>query len=398
MDRTANLDRFVFILIPIFSILIFGCSTLQELWKEDASSATKRSQYDQDEIALASWQKLVRSKKYDFVVAEIPKFIEKNPLSHHWYGMMFTLGKAQEGLEDWNGAIETYRQIIERSTDRQLEYVAQAFFQIALCYEVLLENEKALAALGDASRLHAYLPLEINLAEIPAKTASLYARLNQNSLAMMYTERAEKGINKLRVLKKGSDPEWLGRTLVEMGRLHLTQIDSESFQQNIRSLIKNQRYLVQAIELQDGRWSKEAQGVLLNTYASLWSFIETFKGGSSSDWEADLVQEAFKRSNYLSEYLECIENLKTFRAPEDLEGHSQTAPLYEAIATFETKALALLRKEMLKRPWHLISIQKESEPGAPLGGAKTLPLLLDETPQRPEFIPTQLPKKKLPTR
>ena len=77
MDRTANLDRFVFILIPIFSILIFGCSTLQELWKEDASSATKRSQYDQDEIALASWQKLVRSKKYDFVVAEIPKFIEK---------------------------------------------------------------------------------------------------------------------------------------------------------------------------------------------------------------------------------------------------------------------------------------------------------------------------------
>jgi hypothetical protein len=275
-----------------------------------------------------------------------------------------------------------------------MEFIALALYRMAFCYEVLLENEKALAALTDASRLNSYLPLEITLAEIPARIASVHARLNQSILADSYTQKAEKGINQVRAVKKNADPEWLSRTLVKMGSLSLTQVDEESFRQNILTLTRNQRYLIQAIELNHSNWAPEAQKVLLTTYTNLWSFIEKFKIAPSKDWEADLVNEAKKKSDFLSWYLEAIERLKSFEAPEESPSFVRTAEVYHQIKILEAKALTLLNQELLKKPWtqpfnRSTALKKPSLKSSE--AANSIPL---ESSERSEYIPTTLPKKK----
>lgn len=324
---------------------------------KDSSPLPEKSrsqiQYENDEQALIQWQKFLGNKEYGKVHREVESFIRSNPTSKHWFGIMFTWGMANEGLEDWNSALQIYQQIIDRSTDQQWEFVALAFYRRAYCYEVALDNEKAIASLADAAKLNSYLPIEITMAEIPARLASVYARLNQNSWADFYTKKAEQGMMKVRAIKKNADPEWMGRTLLKMGSVSLTQIDESSFKQNIQTLIRNQRYLIQAIELSHPYWSREGEKVLLTIYSNLWNFIENYKINPSDDWQLDLVSEAHQRSEYLSLYLESIEKLKEYESPSETRAFLKTALVYNQIKNIEKQAVALLNQELLKRPWNI---------------------------------------------
>jgi hypothetical protein len=361
-------------------------------------------QYENDEAALKAWQSRLATKDYMGVNNEIFKFLKDNPNSPHWYEIFFSYGRAKEGIEDWDGAVQTYQQIIARSTDRQMEFVALAFYRMAFCYEVLLENEKALAALTDAARLEAYLPLEITLAEIPARIASIHARLNQPTIADQYAQKAEKGINRLRAIKRNSDPEWMSRTLVKMGSLSLTQIDEESFRQNILTLSRNQRYLIQAIEINHSQWGPEAQQILLFTYNSLWTFIQNYQIKPTKDWEADMVNEAQKKADFVSWYLEALENLKSYQAPEESSAYLRTAEVYHRIKSIETDALALLQKELLKKPWndplkaslyqHSTEVPNNVLKSNPHLGRDTSSALDLESGEMPVYIPRQLPPKR----
>ncbi|MEY4615634.1 MAG: hypothetical protein RJB66_594 [Pseudomonadota bacterium] len=354
--------------------------------------------YDEDETKLRIWEAEIEKKNYQTVTQEIVAFLKHNPASQHWYAILFTLGRAKEGMEDWQGAIESYREIIQRSTDKQMEFVALASYRIAYCNEVLLENEKALAALSDAYKLKQYLPIEISLAEIPARIASIHSRMNQGHLADSYTTRAEKGLTKLKAIKKGSDPEWVSRTLVRMGSISLSQIDSESFRQSLSTLNRNQKFLLQAIEVNHPAWAPAAQSMLLNTYTNLWQFIENFRLESTYDWETDLVSQSQQKSFFLATYLESLERLKSYRPPEETSVYVKSAPLFEKLSILESKASYLLNSEMLKKPWNLDSTLASEVSQTPAGASTNLKVQTFEADSRPEYIPTQLPKKKVPTR
>lgn len=352
-----------------------------------------RTQYESDENALTQWTSLFNAKDYHKVDLEIGQFLQNNGNTQHWYAILFLHGRTKEALEDWIGAAQVYRKIIERSTDQQLEFVALADYRLAYCYEVLLENEKALAALNDLNRLNAYLPLEVSLAEIPARIASIYARLNQPTLADTYTIRAEKGIRQLRATKKNSDPDWLSRTLIKMGGISLTQVDEDSFKQNLLTLTRNQRYLIQAIELQHPTWAPEAQKILVSTYTNLWTFMNGYKVKPTKDWEADLVVEAKRKSDYLTWYLEALERLKSYRAPEDSAAFQATQEVYQQMATLEQQAILLLNQELLKKPW-----TSHQPPGhattSPLRSAESTIPIETESEEGREHKTHSLPKKK----
>jgi len=313
----------------------------------------QNEQYEFEVKTLNHFESLLVAKEYLKLNDEVYDYLKIKPQPYHWYSMMFYSGLAKEGIEDWSGAISIYQQIVDRSINREMEYVALSLYRRAYCFEVLLENEKALASLIDAAKLHTYLPLEVTLAEIPARIASLHARFRQTSLADLYALRAEKGIQKLKALKKNSDADWIGKTLVKMGSLSLSQIDEESFRQNIVTLMRNQRYLIQAIELKHPIWSFEAQNSLLSIYTNLWNFINNYKIPSTTDWALDFVNESKAKSEFLSLYLESLEKLKNYEAPSESSAYFQTLSVYNQIKNIETMAVSLLTEEMLKKPWDL---------------------------------------------
>lgn len=316
-----------------------------------SKSVVKTEAFLREEAFLTQLESLMTAKNYKQVSENVVDFFKTNPQVYHWYALMFYDGVAKEGLEDWNGAISIYQQIVDRSFDREMEFVALAFYRRAYCFEVLLENEKALASLSDAAKLQAYLPLEVNLAEIPARIASLHARFHQTALSDLYTRKAERGIQKLKVLRRNSNVEWVGKSLVRMGSLSLTQVDEESFRQNMVTLRRNQRYLIQAIELNHPLWSPEAQKLLLSHYTNLWNFIVSFKTPKTVDWEIDLVNESSKKSEFLSLYLESLDNLKNYEAPMESSAYVQTTLVYNQIKGIESQAVAMLSEELLRKPW-----------------------------------------------
>lgn len=387
MDRTSKYPLSHFLFILAFGGTIPACVSLK--------TSEPPSTYETEAFLLKDWSIKFASKDYVALTTETDQFLRTNPHSHHWFEIAFLNGRAREGFEDWSGAITMYRHIIERSFNKQMEFVALAHYRIGFCYEVLLENDKALAAFMDASRLKAYLPLEVYLAEIPARIASIHARLNQTALADSFAQKAELGLSKVKALRKNADPDWLGQTYLKMGSISLTQVDKDSFKQNIFTLERNQRYLLAAIELDDPRWSIEAQEKLLRTYNSLWRFIDSYKGTISDDWEADLVSEAEDRARFASQYLEAIEKLKTYRAPEESPSYSKTRSLYENLETLETKALSVLKQELLKKPWRALNDPTLEEKKTRMHPATHSSGFINvETEERPEYIPVQLPKKK----
>lgn len=387
--------------------MICGCASSPQQDITPSPLTASKLAYEQEVDKLNLWQSQLEKQEYLKVTNEISEFLKNSPLPAHWFGIQFTLGRAKEGLEDWDGAIQTYQGIVSRSTDRQLEYVALGFYRLAYCYEVVLKNEKALAALNDAAALSSYLPIEISLAEIPARIASVYSRLNQPALADRYTQKAEKGILQVKGIRKKSNPEALSRTLVNMGTPSLVHLDDESFLQTVRTLQRNQKYLIQAIELGHKIWAPEAQKTLLYSYNQLWQFIQNYRTPTTQDWETDFVAETQHRTDFLSLYLEAIENLKTYQAPEESSLYIKTADVFYQVKSIEKMAVALLETEMLKRPRNNSSLRSTasvSPPGStsfndePIDESQPLPLKVlpeDFPPKGSHGLPRKLPKKRL---
>lgn len=333
----------------VYMLFSISCGSLSTVPQE--KGATLKEKYAQEENQLNSFESLLTAKQYSALNDALYDYFKTTPQPQHWYAFMFYYGLAKEGLEDWSGALFIYQQIVDRSFNREMEFVALAFYRRAYCYEVLFENEKALASLTDAGRLKVYLPMEITLAEIPARMASLHARLRQTTVADAFTRRAERGIQRLRALRKREDTEWIGKSLVKMGSVSLAQVDEESFRQNVMTLMRNQRYLIQAIELKHPVWSVEAQKTLLSVYGHLWSFILNYRVSTSVDWELDRLSESNKKTEFIALYLESLEKLKNFEAPGESSAFLQTVSLYKQIKIIESQALSLLTEEMLKKPW-----------------------------------------------
>lgn len=353
----------IYFLLIIISLLMSSCGSMSSSTSR-SKSVVKTEAFLREEAYLTQLEALMTAKNYKQVSDNVADFFKTNPQAYHWYSLMFYDGIAKEGLEDWTGAISTYQQIVDRSFNREMEYVALAFYRRAYCFEVLLENEKALASLADAAKLQAYLPLEVSLAEIPARIASLHARFQQTALSDLYTRKAERGIQKLKALRRNSNVEWIGKSLVKMGSLALAQVDEESFRQNMVTLRRNQRYLVQAIELNHPVWSPEAQKLLLSRYTNLWNFIINFKSPRSVDWEMDLVNESSKKSEFLSLYLESLDNLKNYEAPTETPAYLQTMLVYNQIKGIESQAVSLLSEVLLRRPWNTPNDRAQRAPSS----------------------------------
>lgn len=401
MDKKGIIVYFYLYLVFIFNGLVTGCSSLPSEEAPTRMDLAKHEKYESEQALIDKWESQLEGEEWRTVQAEIQTYLKKYPETDHWFAIYFLLGKVNEKKEEWSSAIEAYQAIISRSSDRQMDIVAMALYRLSYCYEAQNKNENTLATLIDAQRHKNYLPLEISTAEIPARIATVYARLNQIDWADRYTKIAEKGIFKLKALRKRNNQEWINRTLYAMGTLNLSEINSENFPPLIRALKRNQKYLLQVVELHRPPWNKKAEQALISSYKKLWNFIDAYELPPSEDGEFDVVSLARVKSEFLTHYLESLQILKGYQAPVESPLFARSADLFLNIKDLENEAVAKLDEEMLKRPPQerdLRSTASVSESSAKPMTSKEWRAWEEEVKRNEVFtlpLPRKLPKKQL---
>lgn len=333
-------------------ILITGCSLLPKInpFATGKIIPAKSANYNVEKDTIIDIRQDLNTAKFDQVKEKTANFIEKYPQSTFLNEALYYQALSFESNEDWELALSNYQKIIELSIDGSREFLALSLYRKANCYEARHENELALASLFDALHYKAYLPMEVAEAEIPARMASIYASLKQPPQADYYTVMAEKGVRKVRQVKKNTEQEWLPHTLLQMGSISLGTISPETFFESLLSFSRRQKYLFQTIELKDAVWSTKAEDLLIFNYTQFLSTIKNLNINSSSDWEMDVVLKAEKQVEMASQLLESLELLKNLQTPEETSSAANTALLFEKLKPIEESATVILQKQTLLKP------------------------------------------------
>lgn len=348
-------------IITGFILLIANCASWlpwqsKSTYKNDtdefitpASSQDPALDVDKGEVETLFNQ--FQQRQFQEVMDNSKKFLELHPYSARLNEVLYLQGLCFEHFEDWHHALENYHRITENSLVGNKQYLSLALYRQSICYEALEEKEKAIASLNDALRWQGFLPLEVSEAQIPARMASIYASLRQTVTADYYSSVAEKGIRKLKSLKKYKEQNWLGETLYQMGSLPMDHLTTENYFEHLLSFSRHQKYLLQTIELADPKWSPLAYELLFKNYNDFWSQIKNEKGIQSNDWEIDLVSTAVKRGQMASQLLEAIEVLKSYEAPKETLNAERTAAIFDKLKPLEDSVNSYLQDEILKKPW-----------------------------------------------
>lgn len=256
-------------ILPMAVILLSGCSLFQ---RQPENTGQEQAQ---ERAQLVNAEKALAAGSFDQSVILFKEFQGLHPQSQ--YLQASRLGEAQSfaGQGKWQEALDLYRDISVKTRVYQPEIAALALYRMSFAYEALGDDLKTVASLLDAKTLGQYLPLEIALAEIPARLAIVYGRQDREREAIAYLNEAERGIEKVQAEKGTELPQdWLVKTYVQMGGVSTNQLSAGNFAAFVRGQKLVQVYLLRALRLGDGVWSKRALTTLLETYRDLYTQVE----------------------------------------------------------------------------------------------------------------------------
>ena len=203
---------------------------------------------------------------------QLDAFLKANPASPWTQAATLNSGRALEGLEEWSDASERYHSVV-RATPEAKKLQAMALYRLSVCEEALGDDQQVVAVLNDLLPRSSELPPETAAAELPARLASAYARVGIFDRALDFYRKAENGIAKLRQAAGDKVPEWLPRTLFDMGAMSRHKPAWDEFEISLRPLARGQVYLLQAAELQVEPWATQAADEIIATYNSLWNVV-----------------------------------------------------------------------------------------------------------------------------
>jgi len=224
------------------------------------------------------------------------------PASEKDLVITYNSGAAHEGLGHCAKAAERYREVVRSSAGKFKEIEGMALFRMSLMYECLGQDTKAITALLDARKRGKELSFETRNAEIPARLAAAYARINNKQKAIEYFAQASEGLKKIvGQTSNHKQKELLARTLFLMGQLNSSQRAAEvppaSYMQSVSM---QQPYLLQAAELDHKTWSKRAGEDLITAYDNIWRFK---------------IEDPAQRREFYTRGLQAVQELKKIRLP-----------------------------------------------------------------------------------
>lgn len=232
-------------------------------------------------------EKTLASARYEDALKLFREFQTRHPQSVFFESAR--LGEAQSlvGVGRFNEATELYRDVYLKTQKDHPEIAGLALYYMSFAYEALGDDLKMVAALLDAKKRASHLPIEIALAQIPARLATVYARQGRDPEAFAYLNEAERGITKV-IQSHGKDmgPDWLPKIYVEMGSASTNQLSVDNFEQFIGGQRIVQVYLLKALKQNNPNWSSQGQQRLQTTYRDLYTLLESVK--SDRQLQADL--------------------------------------------------------------------------------------------------------------
>lgn len=257
--------------------LILGCCLVLLMTScSNSRHKTKVDRYEEPNPTFEKGMKALEEQQYGDAAKLFDRLLVSKPGTELELVTLYNSGAAYEGLGDCPKAIERYREVVSASAKRFQRMEAQALFRMSLMYECVGQDTKVIAALSDASKRGKFLPPETAQAEIPARLAAAYSRIDNREKAMFYFAEAGKGLKAIVSRgKRASRPQidLLARTLFLMGQLNPAQrsgqVDPMDF---LQSLSMQQPHLLQAVELDHSVYSVKAAEDLSLAYDNLWKF------------------------------------------------------------------------------------------------------------------------------
>lgn len=333
-------------LLTLF-ILLSSCAHFTQVTTSDEPQAamdpTKiAKQKAAEEMEVINAEKVLAQGRFEEARILFRDFQVRYPQSTFFESTR--LGEAQclEGAGRPQDAVNLYRDVFLKTEKYQPDIAALSLYRMSFAFDALGDDAKVVAALLDAKQRGANLPVEVVLAQIPAKLATVYARQNRDAEAFAYLNEAEKGIARV-VLEKGKDlkADWLAKIYVEMGSVSINQLSVENFEDFVKSQKIVQVYLLKSLKQNDSTWSTRGLMRLRETYQALFTLLESAKkyqgmqsrvGGSFFELmgQADLFMPMFdqKRTSYETDFYKYLSEVRK-KVENILYGGGETMMLTE---------------------------------------------------------------------
>ena len=264
------------------------------------------------------------NEKYDQALKIFDGLIQSDPTSEFEVVALFNSAAALEGLGQCEESSKRYRKVGQLSPDRSSRLRAQSIFRLSYTYECMNQDAKVVAALLETLKRPKLFEPEVIQAEVPARLAAAYARMNEMKTAQRYLDDAERGMLALSAIWENSAQkrELIAKTYFLMGRPKVTKIEIdpvkpetlETFDRFAQNLDLLQGYLMRSIYVNVEPWSKKSQTELLDSHDIMWNKIQETNRLSVKEADYQVVHQA--KGKLAERALRSIEVLKLMRLPD----------------------------------------------------------------------------------
>ena len=333
-----------FLVISFFTLFFFGCSVVPKLGL-DKWLPYKRPMVKVEPAMGIHYSEAIKAYnagKWGVAAKLFEKNADSLGVGKAQIDSFYFAGESNMMLGNFEKAETFFRQAHLAARLKFPRTEALALYRKSYAQEEQNKDLEALASLQDVFKRRSLLPNEVSKAELPSRIAGIYARLGKLKVASKYYEEAENGLQSLKSNLRGNYPDWYTKTLFYMGATSLGALSADEYEAQLKPLRSSQKYLLQAVENQNGNWSIQAYEQILRSYNNLYRVIRSLPYEDIKDRERAKKVRRDRQSDMVIQAKLLLNELRLLRLPR---GDSQlSSKLFSELSGIEEKLDLLLYK------------------------------------------------------
>lgn len=328
-----------FLSFILMLVLVVGCSSAPKKAPEKEITEDDLKSFNVGMKALEDEQYTEAAKIFDRLLTEKPA-TELDLIT------IYNSGAAYEGLGQCAKAAGRYRQVARGAIKKFPRLEVESLYRLSYAYECLGEDQKVVAALLDVYRRSGTMNPAVAKAEVPARLAAAYARLDNREQAKKFFAIADKGLKELRseTLTERQARTSLSKTLFFMGRMNsLDQQFAKRPADYAESLRTLQPFLMRSISADVQPWSDKSAEQLLAGYNKLLRLIEgTYVDSDAKDTGLNERLSREKRLSLIQYATQSLQELRTQKIPGRAAEDSLEARVFRELDGVEKRMQSML--------------------------------------------------------
>lgn len=324
--------------IVLFLLLAVGCASKPKVVQQDIS---------EDELKMFNkGMDALDHENYSEAAKIFDHLVKDKPATEIDLITLYNAGAAYEGMGQCQTAAQRYRQVARSAVKKFKRLEVEALYRLSYVYECLGADQKVVAALLDVNRRSAAMNPAVAKAEVPARLAAAYARLDNREQAKVYFNIADKGLRELRseMQTERQARTALAKTLFFMGRMSsLDQQFAKRPNDYVESLRTLQPFLIRSISADIKPWSDKSAEQLLIGYNKLLRLIEgTYIDADTSDAGINERLSRDKRMDLIKYSMVSLQELRTQKLPGRADENSLEARVFRELDGVERRMQSLM--------------------------------------------------------